>query len=88
MIHLFGLSFRKAIGTTTVIALLSALAGFIGKWATGQVPLSWAIAVSVGALVGGQLGGMLSFRLSTVTLKRLLFIIVLTGAGRILLIAY
>lgn len=88
MIHLFGVSVRRAIGTTTVIAFLSALAGFVGKWATGQVPLPWAIAVSAGALAGGQLGGILSYRLSSVALRRILLAIVLAGAGRILLRAF
>jgi uncharacterized membrane protein YfcA len=80
MIHVLKVPVRTAIGTTTAVAFLSALAGFLGKWSTGQVPLLWGIAVATGALIGGQFGGMLSQRLSTVLLQRILFITVAVSA--------
>ena len=83
LIHAFKVPVRTAIGTTATVAFLSALAGFLGKWGTGQVPLLWGIAVSFGALLGGQVGGMLSHRLSTITLRRILFVVVAISAVRI-----
>lgn len=83
MIHVLKVPVRTAIGTTTGVAFLSALGGFLGKWGTGQVPLLWGIAVSVGALLGGQLGAMLSHQLPTVALRRILFVLVAFSAVRI-----
>jgi uncharacterized membrane protein YfcA len=85
MIHVLKVPVRTAIGTTTAVAFLSAFTGFLGKWSTGQVPLMWGIAVAIGALIGGQFGGMLSHRLSTVALRRILFVVVAISAVRILL---
>lgn len=84
LINVFLVPIRTAIGTTAAVAFLSALAGFIGKWGTGQVPLHWGVAVSLGALLGGQIGGMLSHRLSTSTLRRILFLVVAASAVRLL----
>lgn len=84
MIHVLKVPVRTAIGTTTGGAFLSALAGFLGKWGTGQVPFFWGIAVSLGALLGGQIGGVLSHRLETRTLQRILLIVVAISALRIL----
>lgn len=84
MIHVLKVPVRTAIGTTTGVAFLSALAGFLGKWGTGQVPLPWGIALSLGALLGGQLGALASHRLETRTLRRILFLIVAVSAARIL----
>ncbi|WP_407639366.1 TSUP family transporter [Geotalea uraniireducens] len=82
LIHAFKVPVRTAIGTSAAVAFLSALAGFLGK-GTGPVPLLWGIAVSFGALLGGQMGGMLSHRLSTITLRRILFLVVAISAVRI-----
>lgn len=83
LIHLLNVPVRTAIGTTVVVAFLSAAAGFLGKWSTGQVPLLWGVAVAAGALLGGQLGGMVSHRLSTITLRRILFLVVAVSTVRI-----
>lgn len=83
MIHVLKVPVRTAIGTTTGVAFFSALGGFLGKWGTGQVPLPWGIAVSFGALLGGQVGSMLSHRIPTATLRRILFVLVAFSAVRI-----
>lgn len=83
MIHVLKVPVRTAIGTTAGVAFFSALGGFLGKWGTGQVPLLWGVAVSFGALLGGQAGAMLSHRLSAVTLRRILIVIVAFSAVRI-----
>lgn len=87
LIHSFKVPVRKAIGTTAMVAFLSALAGLLGKWGTGQVPLVWGIPVSLGALAGGQVGGLLSHRLPTAALRGILFVTVALGAARILVLA-
>ncbi len=83
MIYLLRVPLRTAIGTTVAVAFVSAAAGFLGKWSTGQVPLLWGVAVAAGALLGGQLGGVVSHRLSTITLRRLLFLVVAVSTVRI-----
>ncbi len=88
MIHVLKVPVRTAIGTSTAVAFLSALAGFLGKWSTGQVPLMWGIAVAIGALIGGLLGGKLSHRLPTVALRRILFVIIAVSALRIFFMAW
>ncbi|HSR36377.1 MAG TPA: sulfite exporter TauE/SafE family protein, partial [Desulfurivibrionaceae bacterium] len=88
MIHVLKVPVRTAIGTTVAVSFLSAAAGFLGKWGTNQVPLLWGVIVAAGALAGGQLGGVLSHRLSTVTLRRLLFLVVAVSMVRIFLLAF
>ncbi|AJE02169.1 sulfite exporter TauE/SafE family protein [Geobacter pickeringii] len=83
MIHVFKVPVRTAIGTTTGVAFFSAFGGFLGKWGTSQVPFLWGIAVSIGALLGGQVGAILSHRLPTATLRRILFVLVAFSAVRI-----
>ncbi len=62
MIAILGVPTRIAMGSNLALVFLSSLAGFIGKCATGQVPLAPAIAVAIGAVPGAQLGSLLSHR--------------------------
>lgn len=76
-----GVPIRVTIGTSLAITAVAATAGVVGKAVTGQIPLQPALLVAAGALPGAQLGAAASRRLSGVTLKRaLLVVIVLTGA--------
>lgn len=56
LIYVLKVPTRIAIGSTLVIALLNTAAGFVGKLATGQIPLAMAAAVVLGAALGA-LGG-------------------------------
>lgn len=76
MLYIVKIPTRIALGSSTAIAFLSALAGFIGKWGTGQIPFIMALVLVAGALIGGQAGGRLSKRLPTVWLRTILSILI------------
>ena len=76
LIYILKIPTRIAIGSTVVIAVLSALAGLLGKWGTGQIPVLWALLVAIGSLLGGQLGGRLSYRLTPASLEKILAFLV------------
>src|SRR5262245_13905760 len=65
---------RVTIGSSLAITAVSALSGFVGKAATGQVPWIPALAVAVGAVPGARLGAAVSRRLSTRQLRRILLV--------------
>lgn len=75
-----GVPIRVTIGSSLAITAVAATAGVVGKAVTGQIPVPPALVIAVGALPGAQLGATASRRLSGLTLKRALrIIIVLTG---------
>jgi uncharacterized membrane protein YfcA len=74
---------RVTIGSSLAITAVSALSGFVGKAATGQIPWGPALAVAVGAVPGARLGAAVSRRLSTRQLRRLLLILILATGARV-----
>jgi uncharacterized membrane protein YfcA len=78
-----GVPIRITIGSSLAITALAATAGVVGKIATGQVPLVPSLAVVLGAVPGARLGAAASRRLSPISLKRMLFIVVLGSALRV-----
>lgn len=75
-----GMPIRVTIGSSLAITAMAALAGVVGKFVTGQVPLQLALVVALGALPGARLGAAVSRRLSGTALKLVLgAIILLTG---------
>lgn len=58
MLYLLRIPTRIALGSSVAIAFLSALAGFIGKWGTEQIPFLMAINLALGAVLGAQVGGI------------------------------
>ena len=76
MLYVLKIPTRIALGSSVAITFLSALAGFIGKWGTGQIPFVMAIVLVAGALIGAQLGGRLSNRLPTASLRTILSILI------------
>ena len=76
MLYVLKIPTRIALGSSVAITFLSALAGFIGKWGTGQIPFVMAIVLVAGALMGAQLGGRLSSRLKTASLRIILSILI------------
>ncbi len=85
MLYFFKIPTRLALGSSAVVAFLSAGAGFLGKWGTGQVPLAMAVTVAVGAVVGAQLGGYAGKRMQTQSLR---FVLGLLLAGTALRMWY
>lgn len=76
MLYILKIPTRITLGSSVAISFLSAFAGFIGKWGTGQIPFVMAIVLVSGALIGAQLGGRLSNRLPTASLRTILNILI------------
>jgi uncharacterized membrane protein YfcA len=73
---------RIAMGSNMVIIFFASLAGFLGKAATGQVPLLLATALVAGVLPGSLAGAALSRRVSTRALRLLLAALILAVCVR------
>ncbi|MHB1126240.1 MAG: sulfite exporter TauE/SafE family protein [Bacillota bacterium] len=82
MLYLLRIPTRIALGSSVAIAFLSALAGFIGKWGTEQIPFLMAIALAAGAVSGAQIGGKLSKSVRTGTLRAILALLIAGTALR------
>lgn len=78
-----GMPIRVTIGSSLAITAMAALAGVVGKFVTGQIPLLLAMVVALGALPGAQVGAALSRRMSGTALKVALFIIILITGVRV-----
>jgi len=76
MLYVLKIPTRIALGSSVAIAFLSALAGFIVKWGSGQIPFAMAIVLVAGALMGAQLGGRLSNQMQTTSLRTILSVII------------
>ena len=76
MLYVLKIPTRIALGSSVAITFLSALAGFIGKWGSGQIPFVMSIVLVAGALVGAQLGGRLSNRLQKASLRMILSVLI------------
>ena len=74
---------RLSIGTSLAIAGAGALLGFMGKLATGQVPLMAAAAVVAGSLPGASLGAQLSRRAPVSVLRVVLGGVIALAALRV-----
>ncbi len=83
MLFVLKIPTRIALGSNLAIVFISALAGFVGKAATGQVPLILAIALVLGALPGAQIGGYVSKRTRPVMLRAILAGVIALAAARI-----
>ncbi len=76
MIYLLKIPTRIVIGTTLGIVFLGALAGTIGKLATGQIVWPMALALVLGTVPGAQIGGKVSKKTNVRTLRMLIAIII------------
>jgi uncharacterized protein len=63
---------RLSIGTSLAMVGISAVAGFLGKALTGQIPLWPALTVVLGSLTGAPLGGRVSRRVPVPVLRGVL----------------
>jgi len=66
-----GVPMRVAVGTSSAMVAATALMGLIGHSAAGDFNASWAIPISVTAVIGGLLGGIFSLRTRPENLKRI-----------------
>ena len=73
---------RVVIGSNLALVFFSSLAGFVGKFTTGQVLLMPALFLVVGAVPGAQLGARLSQRARPAWLRRgLTAVVILMAVG-------
>ena len=72
LVGMMRIPLRLSIGTSLAIAGVAALAGFVGKLLTGQVPLWPTVAVAGGSVVGALIGARLSHRAPTRLLRAVL----------------
>jgi uncharacterized membrane protein YfcA len=80
MLYLLNIPTRIVIGSTLGIVFFGAIAGTIGKVATGQVLWPVALALVVGTIPGAQFGGGVSKKVHTKHLKiAIAIIIAITG---------
>jgi len=80
MIYLLNIPTRIVIGSTLGIVFFGAIAGTIGKMATGQIIWSAALALVVGTVPGAQFGGGMSKKVNTKYLRiAIAVIIAVTG---------
>jgi uncharacterized protein len=84
MIYFLGMPTRAAIGSSLGVLLVSALAGALGKLATGQIMLPWAAALVAGALPGTWVGAAASRRVPARGLRLALAVLVTVTAVRML----
>ncbi|HWP36692.1 MAG TPA: sulfite exporter TauE/SafE family protein [Gemmatimonadales bacterium] len=76
MIYVLRVPLRSAISASLGIVVMSAVAGMVGKAATGQIEWLPAIALVVGALPGARLGASVSRRMHTEALSLVLAILI------------
>ena len=74
---------RVAIGSNLAIVLMSTLAAFVGKAATGQMEWSLALPVALTVPVAAWSGGLVSHRLPVAALRRILAGFIVLAALRI-----
>ena len=80
MIYLLNIPTRIVIGSTLGIVFFGAIAGTIGKMATGQIMWPAALALVVGTVPGAQFGGGVSKKVNTKYLRSVIAIIIaITG---------
>ncbi len=76
MIYLLNIPTRIVIGSTLGIVFLGAIAGTIGKMATGQIIWPAAIALVAGTVPGAQFGGNMSKKIDARYLRIVIAIII------------
>jgi hypothetical protein len=74
---------RIAIGSNLAIVSLSSIAGFIGKSLTGQIEWLLTIPIVLTVVPAAVLGGLISCRVSTICLRRILAALIAAASLRI-----
>ena len=82
MLYVLRIPVRVVVGTSLAIVAASAMAGLVGKVATGQVDWLLAGALVVGALPGARLGSYVSRRTRVTWLATILGIVIALVAAR------
>jgi len=70
MVLACGVPMRIAVGTSSAMVAATALMGFLGHTAAGDLDAGWAVPLAAVAVAGGLLGGKFSLRIRPETLKK------------------
>ena len=76
MLYVLKIPTRITVGSSLAIVLFSAVAGMVGKFTTGQVPLMETTVLVLGAIPGAQLGGAFGKKVKVKTLRLMLAAII------------
>jgi len=71
MVLACGVPMRVAVGTSSAMVAATALMGFVGHTAGGDLNARWAIPLAAVAVVGGLLGGRISLKTKPTKLKKI-----------------
>jgi len=88
MILLLGMSIHMSIGTSVFGMSITTVAAVIPHWFLGNILLDYAIPLTVGCVLGGQLGPYLSKRARAGTLRKILGAILIFIGLRMLLVPF
>ena len=80
--RIMGVPIRTTMGSALAITWFGAMAGFLGKATTGQVPLWVSAAVVLGAVPGAQLGALVNHHIRGPHLRYLFIAVVAVVAVR------
>jgi uncharacterized membrane protein YfcA len=83
LVVVVGVPVRVTIASSLGITSMTAVAGFVGKLVTHQIPFAPALTVVVGAIPGARLGAAASHRVSSRHLKWALAITIVLAAARV-----
>jgi uncharacterized membrane protein YfcA len=86
MIYVLQIPTRIAIGSSIAIAFLTSVSGLVGKLGTGQIPIGMAIVLAVGAAIGAQGGSRYTKKIKSITLRRILAVLIGISALRVFLL--
>jgi uncharacterized membrane protein YfcA len=83
LVGLMRIPMRLSIGTSLAMVSMSAATGFVGKAATGQVPLWASIVLVLGSLAGAPLGARVSRRMPVGALRAVLVALIVVVMLRV-----
>jgi len=81
--HFHGLPLKTGISNVTFIVLFTAMAAFLGKAATNQIPFHYLIFIIIGAFAGAKLGAKTNNKLPSRVLRIILLTIIVATAIRV-----
>jgi len=88
MILLLGMSIHMSAGTAMFGMAITTVAAVIPHWYLGNVLFDYAIPLTIGCVLGGQLGPYLSKRTRASTLRKILGAILILVSIRMLMVPY
>ncbi|MBC7218558.1 MAG: sulfite exporter TauE/SafE family protein [Hadesarchaea archaeon] len=88
MIMMIGMSIRLSAGTAMFGMAITTVAAVIPHWLMGNVLLDYALPLTLGSLIGGQIGPYLSKRTQPATLRRILAVVFVVIGVRMFLVPF